>query len=68
MKVLADAGTKELLGAAILGLNGDEVVHSLLDVMYAKQPYTTVQRAVHIHPTVTELIPTLLGNLKPMPA
>jgi len=67
MKVLADAGTKELLGAAILGLNGDEIVHSLLDVMYAKKPYTTVQRAVHIHPTVTELIPTLLGQLKPLP-
>jgi pyruvate/2-oxoglutarate dehydrogenase complex dihydrolipoamide dehydrogenase (E3) component len=66
MKVLADADSKELLGAAILGLNGDEIVHSLLDVMYAKKPYTTVQRAVHIHPTVTELVPTLLGNLKPM--
>ncbi len=65
MKVLVDADTKELLGAAILGLNGDEVVHSLLDVMYTKQPYTTIQRAVHIHPTVTELVPTLLGNLKP---
>ncbi|MFZ2155399.1 MAG: FAD-containing oxidoreductase [Bradyrhizobium sp.] len=65
MKVLVDADTKELLGAAILGLNGDEIVHSLLDVMYAKKPYTTVQRAVHIHPTVTELVPTLLGNLKP---
>jgi len=65
MKVLVDAGTKELLGAAILGLNGDEIVHSLLDVMYAKKPYTTIQRAVHIHPTVTELVPTLLGNLKP---
>jgi pyruvate/2-oxoglutarate dehydrogenase complex dihydrolipoamide dehydrogenase (E3) component len=64
MKVLVDADTRELLGAAILGLNGDEVVHSLLDVMYAKQPYTTIQRAVHIHPTVTELIPTLLGTLK----
>jgi pyruvate/2-oxoglutarate dehydrogenase complex dihydrolipoamide dehydrogenase (E3) component len=64
MKVLVDADTKELLGAAILGLNGDEIVHSLLDVMYAKKPYTTVQRAVHIHPTVTELIPTMLGNLK----
>jgi pyruvate/2-oxoglutarate dehydrogenase complex dihydrolipoamide dehydrogenase (E3) component len=64
MKVLVDADTKELLGAAILGLNGDEIVHSLLDVMYAKKPYTTIQRAVHIHPTVTELIPTLLGNLK----
>jgi pyruvate/2-oxoglutarate dehydrogenase complex dihydrolipoamide dehydrogenase (E3) component len=67
MKVLADAATKELLGAAILGLNGDEIVHSLLDVMYAKQPYTIVERAVHIHPTVTELIPTLLGDLRPLP-
>jgi pyruvate/2-oxoglutarate dehydrogenase complex dihydrolipoamide dehydrogenase (E3) component len=66
MKVLADAETKELLGAAILGLNGDEVVHSLLDIMYAKQPYTTIRRAVHIHPTVTELVPTLLGDLRPM--
>ena len=65
MKVLVDADTKELLGAAILGLNGDEIVHSLLDVMYAKKPYTTIQRAVHIHPTVTELVPTLLGTLKP---
>ena len=65
MKVLVDAETQELLGAAILGLNGDEIVHSLLDVMYAKQPYTTIQRAVHIHPTVTELVPTLLGTLKP---
>jgi len=65
MKVLVDADSKELLGAAILGLNGDEVVHSLLDVMYAKKPYTTIQRAVHIHPTVTELVPTLLGSLKP---
>ena len=65
MKVLVDAETKQLLGAAILGLNGDEIVHSMLDVMYAKQPYTTIQRAVHIHPTVTELVPTLLGTLKP---
>ena len=66
MKVLVDADSKELLGAAILGLNGDEVVHSLLDMMYAKRPYTTIARAMHIHPTVTELIPTLLGNLKPL--
>ena len=64
MKVLVDADSKELLGAAILGLNGDEIVHSMLDVMYAKKPYTTIQRAVHIHPTVTELVPTLLGSLK----
>ncbi len=65
MKVLVDAESREILGAAILGLNGDEVVHSLLDVMYAKKPYTTIQRAVHIHPTVSELVPTLLGTLKP---
>ncbi|MBS0338024.1 MAG: FAD-containing oxidoreductase [Proteobacteria bacterium] len=68
MKVLVDADSEELLGAAILGLNGDEVVHSILDVMYAKQPYTDLQRAVHIHPTVTELVPTLLGTLKPLAA
>jgi pyruvate/2-oxoglutarate dehydrogenase complex dihydrolipoamide dehydrogenase (E3) component len=67
MKVLVDADSKELLGAAILGLNGDEIVHSLLDVMYAKKPYTTISRAVHIHPTVTELVPTLLQGLKPWP-
>ena len=68
MKVIVDADTQEVLGAALLGLNGDEIVHSLLDVMYAKAPYTTIQRAVHIHPTVTELIPTLLGSLKPLAA
>ncbi|HYL87456.1 MAG TPA: FAD-containing oxidoreductase [Burkholderiales bacterium] len=66
MKVLVDAKSQELLGAAILGLNGDEVVHSLLDMMYARRPYTTIRRAVHIHPTVSELVPTLLGNLKPL--
>jgi pyruvate/2-oxoglutarate dehydrogenase complex dihydrolipoamide dehydrogenase (E3) component len=66
MKVLVDADSKELLGAAVLGMNGDEVVHSLLDVMYAKRPYTTIQRAVHIHPTITELVPTMLGSLKPL--
>ena len=66
MKVLIDAESKKILGAAILGIGGDEVVHSLLDVMYAEAPYTVIQRAVHIHPTVTELIPTLLGDLKPL--
>ncbi len=66
MKVAVDADSKRLLGAAILGLNGDEVVHSLLDVMYAGKPYSTIQRAMHIHPTVSELIPTLLGSLKPL--
>ncbi len=66
MKVLVDAGTKEILGAAILGTGGDEVIHSILDVMYARAPYTVIQRAVHIHPTVSELIPTMLGGLKPL--
>lgn len=66
MKVLVDAATHEILGASILGVGGDEVVHCLLDVMAAKAPYTTIQRAVHIHPTVSELVPTLLGELKPL--
>jgi pyruvate/2-oxoglutarate dehydrogenase complex dihydrolipoamide dehydrogenase (E3) component len=66
MKVLVDADSKLLLGAAVLGLNGDEVVHGLLDVMLAKQPYTVISRAVHIHPTVSELVPTLLQQLKPL--
>ena len=65
MKVLVDAETKHILGAAILGTGGDEVVHSILDVMYAKAPYTLIQRAVHIHPTVSELIPTMLEDLQP---
>jgi len=66
MKVIVDAETKEILGAAILGMTGDEVIHTLLDVMYAKAPYTTVSRAMHIHPTVSELLPTLLQGLQPL--
>ena len=66
MKILVDEPTGEILGAAILGTGGDEVIHSILDVMYAKAPYTTLQRAMHIHPTVSELIPTLLGELQPL--
>jgi pyruvate/2-oxoglutarate dehydrogenase complex dihydrolipoamide dehydrogenase (E3) component len=66
MKILIDAETKKILGAAVLGIGGDEVIHSVLDVMYADAPYTLIQRAVHIHPTVTELIPTMLGDLKPL--
>jgi len=66
MKILVGAETKEILGAAILGIGGDEIIHSILDVMYAKAPYTVIQRAVHIHPTVTELIPTMLADLKPL--
>ncbi|MBT6150229.1 MAG: FAD-containing oxidoreductase [Gemmatimonadetes bacterium] len=66
IKVLVDADTKQVLGAAILGINGDEVVHILLDIMYARAPYTVIQRAMHIHPTVAELIPTVLGDLEPL--
>jgi len=68
MKILVDAESKAILGAAILGTGGDEVIHCILDVMYARQPYTLIQRAMHIHPTVSELVPTLLGDLKPLPA
>ncbi len=66
MKILVDAETKRILGASILGIEGDEAVQSVLDVMYADAPYTVITRAMHIHPTVTELIPTLLGDLKPL--
>ncbi len=66
MKIAVDADTKQILGAAILGVGGDEAVHCILDTMYAKAPYTVLQRAVHIHPTVAELIPTMLGELKPL--
>src|SRR5437899_6517479 len=64
MKILVDAETKQILGASILGTGGDEVIHLILDVMYAKAPYTTLQRAMHIHPTVSELVPTMLGELR----
>jgi pyruvate/2-oxoglutarate dehydrogenase complex dihydrolipoamide dehydrogenase (E3) component len=66
MKILVDAESKMILGAAILGTSGDEAIHSILDLMYAKAPYTVLQRAVHIHPTVSELVPTMLGDLKPL--
>src|SRR5579863_2217989 len=66
MKVLVDATDKQILGAAILGTGGDEAVHCLLDVMAAKAPYTVLQRTMHIHPTVAELIPTVLGHLEPL--
>jgi len=65
IKISVDAETKQILGAAILGTGGDEVVHVLLDVMYAKAPYTVVQRAMHIHPTVAEFLPTVLSKLQP---
>lgn len=67
MRVVVDAQSHEILGASILGVGGDEVVHALLDVMYAKAPYTTISRAMHIHPTVSELVPTLLQEMQPPP-
>jgi pyruvate/2-oxoglutarate dehydrogenase complex dihydrolipoamide dehydrogenase (E3) component len=66
MKIVVDADTKEILGGAILGPGGDEAIHSILDMMIAKAYYPTLQRAMHIHPTVSELIPTILGELKPL--
>lgn len=66
MKVIADAETKEILGASILGTGGDEAVQSILDVMYASKPYTAITHAVHIHPTVSELIPTVFGDMRPV--
>ena len=65
MKICVDAETKQILGAAILGVGGDEVIHVLLDVMYARAPYTVIQRATHIHPTVAEYVPTVLDKLEP---
>ena len=63
MKILVDGETKKIVGASLLGIECDEVIHSILDVMYAKAPYTVIQRAMHIHPTVSELIPTMLAEL-----
>ena len=65
IKICVDAETKQILGAAILGVGGDEVIHVLLDIMYAKAPYTVTQRAMHIHPTVSEYLPTILAKLEP---
>jgi len=66
MKVTIDANTQQILGAAIIGPGADEAIHCVLDVMYARAPYQTLQRAVHIHPTVSELIPTILGEMRPL--
>lgn len=65
IKICADAETKQILGAAILGVGGDEVIHVLLDVMYTRAPYTVIQRAMNIHPTVAEYLPVILGKLQP---
>jgi pyruvate/2-oxoglutarate dehydrogenase complex dihydrolipoamide dehydrogenase (E3) component len=66
MKVVVDAETEQILGAAILGVGGDEAIHAILDVMSAKAPYTTLARTMHIHPTVCELIPTMLQEMSPL--
>jgi pyruvate/2-oxoglutarate dehydrogenase complex dihydrolipoamide dehydrogenase (E3) component len=66
MKILVDRDSKRILGASFLGLEADEVIHCVLDIMYAKAPYTVMQRAMHIHPTVAEFIPTMLDDLKPL--
>jgi pyruvate/2-oxoglutarate dehydrogenase complex dihydrolipoamide dehydrogenase (E3) component len=66
MKILVDRENKRILGASFLGLEGDEVIHCVLDIMYAKAPYTVIQRAMHIHPTVSEFIPTMMDKLKPL--
>jgi pyruvate/2-oxoglutarate dehydrogenase complex dihydrolipoamide dehydrogenase (E3) component len=66
MKIIVDAETKQILGAALLGIGGDEIVQGLLDLMYAKAPYTVVQRAMHIHPTVFEMIPDMFSSMEPL--
>jgi pyruvate/2-oxoglutarate dehydrogenase complex dihydrolipoamide dehydrogenase (E3) component len=68
MKMLVDADTKEILGASFLGTSGDEVIHCVLDAMYAKAPCTMLERAMHIHPTVAEFIPSILQDLRPLPS
>jgi pyruvate/2-oxoglutarate dehydrogenase complex dihydrolipoamide dehydrogenase (E3) component len=67
MKVLVDAKSQQILGAALLGIEGDEVMHTLLDLMYAKAPYTVITRAMHVHPTVSEYLPSLFYGLEPLP-
>src|SRR5215467_2785843 len=66
MRILVDGDSEEILGASLLGTGCDEAVHAILDLMYAKAPYTVMRRAMHIHPTVSELLPTILGDLKPV--
>jgi pyruvate/2-oxoglutarate dehydrogenase complex dihydrolipoamide dehydrogenase (E3) component len=66
MRILVDRDSKQIVGASLLGLNADEVIHTVLDLMYAKAPYATLQRAMHIHPTVSEYLPTMMGSLTPL--
>ena len=65
IKIICDADTRQILGAAILGVEGDEAIHCVVDVMYCGAPYTVLMRAVHAHPTVAELIPTVLEEMQP---
>jgi pyruvate/2-oxoglutarate dehydrogenase complex dihydrolipoamide dehydrogenase (E3) component len=65
MKIVVDAETRKILGAAILGVGGDEAIHGILDIMNADVPYDVLQRAMAIHPNVSELIPTMLGDMRP---
>ena len=67
MKLVVDGETRKILGAAILGTGGDEAIHCILDLMYAGASYTVLQRAMHIHPTVAELLPSLAAELTPVP-
>jgi len=66
MEALVDADSQRILGATLFGIDADEIIHSLINIMAADAPYTTIVRAVPVHPTVSELIPTLLGGLKPL--
>jgi pyruvate/2-oxoglutarate dehydrogenase complex dihydrolipoamide dehydrogenase (E3) component len=66
MKILADRDSKQILGASLLGLAGDEVIHCIIDLMYAKAPYTVMERAMHIHPTVSEFLPTMMQDFRPL--
>jgi pyruvate/2-oxoglutarate dehydrogenase complex dihydrolipoamide dehydrogenase (E3) component len=66
MKILVDRDSQKILGASFLGLEGDEVIHCVLDIMYAKAPYTVIRRAMHIHPTVSEFIPSMMEKLEPL--
>jgi pyruvate/2-oxoglutarate dehydrogenase complex dihydrolipoamide dehydrogenase (E3) component len=68
VKILVDADTERFLGAAILGIGGDELVHAITDLMYADAPFSVMKNAVHIHPTVSEMLPTIVGELKPLDA
>jgi pyruvate/2-oxoglutarate dehydrogenase complex dihydrolipoamide dehydrogenase (E3) component len=66
MKVMVDAQSKKILGAALHGVEGDEAIHTFIDIMTAGASYPTLQYAMHVHPTISELVPTLLDGLKPM--